>query len=284
MAFNGRGSDGQADKGEKRVMRRNLVLALAMSAVLVLGAAAVATAKYDVFKVGTLVLKADGGVSPKALPKNKFAPVTVRVKGKIEDTANSHPPAFREAVINFDKNGKINTKGLPACKGGDLEARNTSAAKKVCGKSVVGSGNGRIQISFPEQKPIPVKAPITVFNGGTKGGKTTLYIHTFITVPVPAAVVTTVTIKKIKKGRYGLATVSKIPVIAGGSGSVLEFDINFGKKYNYKGKQQSYFLAKCTDGKFFANIIKAVFMNEAEGPRVSTQIKGTIIRPCTPKG
>lgn len=265
-------------------MRRNLFLALALSAVMALGLAAVATAKFDVFKVGTLVLEADGGVTPKALPKSKLAPVTVRVKGKIKDTANSHPPALREAVIDFDKNGTINTTGLATCKGGQLEARGTSAAKKVCGKSEVGSGSGKIQISFPEQKPIPVTAPITVFNGGTKGGKTTLYIHTFITVPVPAAVVTTVTIKKIKKGRYGLATVSKIPVIAGGSGSVLAFDIKFGKSFNYKGKKQSYLLAKCTDGKFFANIIKSVFVNEAEGPRTTTSLKGTIIRPCTPKG
>jgi len=265
-------------------MRKKLVVTLALSAIVALGAAAIATAKYDVFKVDTLVLEADGGVTPKALPKNKFSPVTVRVKGRIKDTASKHPPALREAVIDFDKNGQINTKGLPVCKGGQLEARNTSAAKRVCGKSEVGQGKGKIQISFPEQNPILVKAPITVFSGGTKGGKTTLYIHTFITVPVPAAVVTTVTIKKIKKGRYGLATVSKIPVIAGGSGSVLEFDIKFGKTFNYKGKKQSYFLAKCTDGKFFANIIKSLFVNEAEGPRTSTSLKGTIIRPCTPKG
>lgn len=266
-------------------MRRGLSLTLVSSVLLALGLVSAAAAKFDVYRVGNVILKADGGVTPKALPRKEFAPVTVRIRGKISTADGSHPPAFRELIADFDKNGKINTKGLPACKGGQLEARDTRGAKKVCGKSVVGSGNGRIQIAFPEQPPLPVKAPITVFNGGTKGGKTTLYIHTFITVPVPAAVVTTVKIKKVHKGRYGLSTVSKIPVIAGGSGSVLEFDIKFGKKFNYRGKKQSYFLARCSDGKFMAKIIKALFKNEAEPPPTTLTVKDqTIIRPCTPKG
>jgi hypothetical protein len=266
-------------------MRRNLVLALALSAVLALAGAAVATAKFDTYRVGNVILKADGGVSPKALPRNTYAPVTVQVRGEISAADGTHPPAFRELIADFDKNGKINTKGLPACSGGQLEARDTKSAMRVCGASKVGSGSGSIEIAFAEQKPIAVQAPITVFNGGTKGSKTTLYIHTFITVPVPAAVVTTVTIKKVKKGRYGLATVSKIPVIAGGAGSVLSFDIKFNRTFTYKGKKQSYFQARCTDGKFKAKIIKALLRNEAEGPRTETTITNqTILRPCTPKG
>jgi hypothetical protein len=267
-------------------MRRNLLVALALSAALALGVAAVAVAKFDTFRAGNLILKADGGVSPKALPKRKRAPVKVRVHGKISTSDGTHPSAFREALIDFDKNGTINAKGLPVCRGGQLEARDTKAAKKVCGKTIVGSGKGTIQIAFPEQAPIGVNAPITVFNGGTKGGKTTLFIHTFITVPVPAAVVTTVTIKKIHKGRYGLRTVSKVPVIAGGSGSVLEFNIKFGKTYKYKGKKRSYLTAKCTDGHFNADVKAATFKNESKlaGVAAKTVLKGTVIRPCTPKG
>jgi hypothetical protein len=267
-------------------MRRKLVLTLGLSALLVLGVAAVAFAKFDRFIAGNLVLEADGGVKPKALPKSKPAPVTVHVSGKISTTDGTHPSAFREANIEFDKNGSINTTGLPVCKSGQLQARDTAAAKKVCGNTVVGSGSGKIEIAFPEQNPIDINAPITVFNGGTKGGKTTLFIHTFITVPVPSAVVTTVTIKKIHAGRYGLGTISKIPVIAGGSGSVLAFDINFGKKYSYKGKKMSYLMAKCPDGHFNANVISAIFKNEAHVPGVAstTTLKGTVIRPCTTKG
>ena len=260
------------------------MLVLALGGILAMAFTAVASAKWDTFRFGDIVFKADGGVTPKALPKKKMAPVNVRVRGQISSAAGGHPAAFREIVIDFDRNGSVDTTGLPVCKGGELEARDTKTAKRVCGKTIVGQGSGDIQVAFPEQRPIPITAPITAFNGGTKRGKTTLFIHTFITVPVPAAVVTTVTIKKVKKGRYGIATVSKIPVIAGGSGSVLSFDIQFGKKYSYKGKKRSYITAKCTDGKFHAKIIKALFRNEAGGARTTTNVKGIVIRPCTSKG
>jgi len=105
-------------------------------------------------------------------------------------------------------------------------------------------------------------------------------------VPAPAAVVTTVTIEKIHAGRYGLRTVAKIPVIAGGSGSVLSFDIKFGKQYTYKGKKMRYIKAKCPDGHFNANVKSALFKNEAQTPgnAAQTELEGTVIRPCTPKG
>ena len=48
----------------------------------------------------------------------------------------------------------------------------------------------------------------------------TFYIHAYITVPTPAAIVTTVKIKKIHKGRFGTESVASIPKIAGGAGSV----------------------------------------------------------------
>jgi hypothetical protein len=266
-------------------MRRNSILVIALTAIVTLAMSAVASAKWDTYRVGNIVLKADGGVSPNTLPKKRYAPVNVNVKGQISAQDGSHPAAVREVTIDFDRNGIIDTTGLPVCRGGQLEARDTTAANRVCGRSAVGKGSGRIQIAFPEQAPIPVTAPITAFNGGTKRGKTTLYIHTFITVPVPAAVVTTVTLRKVKKGRYGISTVAKVPQIAGGSGSVLNFNIQFGKKYKYKGKQRSYIKARCSDGKFLAKIIKAIFRNEAGGARTVTTINNqTLIRPCRSRG
>jgi len=264
-------------------MRRKLSLALAMSALLALAVVAIANAASTTLKAGNLVVTFGGSSSPKALPKNTYAPVTANIFGKIGTTDGTHPSAFREIEVDFDKDVKVNVKGLPVCKGGQLEARDTKAAKKVCGSSVLGSGSGQIEIAFPEQRPIPVNAPITIFNGGEAGGKITLYIHTFITVPVPAAVVTTVTVQK--KGS-GLHTVSKIPVIAGGSGSVLSFQFKIGKKYTYKGKKVSYLEAKCPDGAFKVSSPKAIFKNEAHIPGVAaaTTLKGSLAVPCTPKG
>ncbi len=264
-------------------MRRNLMVALAMSAVLALGAVAIADGAKTTVGVSNLKLTFGGSFSPRALPKTTYAPITATVEGKITTTDGTHPPAFRETVVDVDKDVRVSVKGLPVCKAGQLEAQDTKAAKKVCGTTVLGSGLAHAEIAFPEQAPLKVASPITVFNGGEKGGKVTLLIHTFLTVPVPAAIVTTVTIAK--KGN-GLHSIAKVPVIAGGSGSALDFKFKLGRTYTYKGKKVGYLEARCPDGVFKVKTPKTVFKNEAHTPGVAatTILTGALAIPCTPQG
>jgi hypothetical protein len=264
-------------------MRRNLMLALALAGVLSLGVAAIASAVQTTLRAGNLVVTFGGTTSPKALSKTKYTPVTTNVFGKISTSDGTHPSALRQVDFDIDKDVKINVKGFPSCKAGELTARDTKAAMRVCGDAVLGSGNAHIEVAFPEQKPILVTSPITVFSGGESGGKVKLLIHVFITVPAPAAIVTDVTIKR--KGS-GISSVSKIPVAAGGSGSAIDFKFKLGKTYRYKGKKVGYFEAKCPDGVFKANVKKVLFKNEAKVPGVQpqTELRGRLAVPCTPKG
>jgi hypothetical protein len=264
-------------------MRRNLMLALAVAAVASLGVAAVASAVSTTLRAGNLITTFGGSTSPKKLSKTKYTPVTTTIFGKIKTSDGTHPSALREAIVDIDKDVKINVKGYPVCKAGQLTARNTKAANQVCGKTALGSGLAHAEIAFPEQAPIKVTSPITVFNGGEKGGKVTLLIHTFLTVPVPAAIVTTV---KIQRKGSGIHSISKIPVIAGGSGSVLDFNFKLGKTYSYKGKKVGYFEARCPDGVFKVKTPKILFKNESHeaGVAASTVLKGALAVPCTPKG
>jgi hypothetical protein len=267
-------------------MRRSWLAALALSAVLALGGAAIATAASTTVRVGNLILTFGSNVSPKKLPKKRLAPIALRISGKGRTSDGTHPSALRQLVVDIDKNGALYTRGLPVCRRGQLEARNTSAAKRVCGKAIVGKGRVDVQISFPEQRSITAHSPLTLFNGGSKGGKTTLFIHSFITVPVPAAIVTTVTIKKVHKGRFGFHTIARIPVIAGGSGSVLNFNFKIKRIFGYKGKRRSYISARCRDGRFQAKVLKALFRNEAGVPGVAstTVLRSGLVVPCTPRG
>jgi hypothetical protein len=259
------------------------MVALALAAVLSLGVAAVASAVSTTLRAGNLVVTFGGSTSPKALSKTKYTPVTTNIFGKVTTSDSTHPSAFREAVVDIDKDVKINVKGFPVCKAGQLEARDTKAAKKVCGDTILGEGTATAEIAFPEQNPIKVPSPLLVFNGGEKGGKVTLLIHTFITVPAPTAIVTNVTISR--KGT-GIHSIAKIPVIAGGSGSALDFNFKLGKTYSYKGKKVGYFEAKCPDGVFKVSTPKVLFKNEAKIPGVAsaTVLKGGLAVPCTPKG
>jgi hypothetical protein len=264
-------------------MRRKMGALLVLSAVLAIGIATIASAASTRIRVGNLILTFGGTVSPKAMPKNDYVPVSTNIFGKIETSDGTHPSALREAVVDIDKDVKINARGLPSCKARQLQAQNTAAAKKVCGKTILGNGNAHVEIAFPEQPPIRIASPLTVFNGGESGGKVKLLIHVFITVPVPAAIVTQVTIQR--KGS-GVHSIARVPVIAGGSGSTLDFKFKLGKIFTHKGKKVGYFEAKCPDGKFKATARKITFKNEAKVLNVPavTRLSGSVLVPCTPKG
>jgi hypothetical protein len=254
-------------------------LTFAAMAMLLVGLVGVGSATADkpvTVEAGNLVFTFNGGFTPKALPKSKLAPITLTASGKIATKDGTHPPALKEAVVETDKNGAVNVTGLPVCRSGQLQSRDTKAARKACPKAIIGSGKTTVEVQFPESKPILVNSALTVFNGGKKGGTTTFYIHAFFTAPITGAIVTTVKIKKIHRGRYGLKSIATIPKIANGSGSVKSFDLKIGKTYTYKGKKMSVLSAKCSDGKLQA-FASAIF---ADGTKASAGI----IRTCSSKG
>jgi hypothetical protein len=268
-------------------MRWNLLKAVALSAALALGVAAVARAVGTTIRAGDLVLRFGGNVAPKKLPRHRYAPIALHVLGKVKTSDGTHPSAFRQAVVDIDKNGRVDTRGVPACRGNQLQSRDTRAAKRVCGKALVGRGSAHVEIAFPEQNPIKIASPLLIFNGGTRHGKTTMYIHSYITIPAPTAIVTTLTIKKIHKGRYGYHTIARIPVIAGGSGSALDFQFTIAKKFfRFRHRRHSYLTARCPDGHFNTKVLKALFRNEARTPGVAPQtvLRGALVVPCTPRG
>lgn len=245
-------------------------LKVAAVAALITAAMAVTTAsadKAEVVRVGDLEMAFNGGFTPKALSKTKLTPIKFTAEANIKTTDGSHPPALQEFIVDTDKNGAINVAGIPVCKAGQLQAQDTRHAEEACRSAIIGTGQGTAEIAFPESSPILAKSKIIAFNGGVKGGVTTLYVHAYITVPTPAAIVSTVKVKKIHKGRYGLEAVTTIPKIAGGSGSVTHFDLTFTK--------HGVLSAKCTDGKLQAHAT-AIFSD-------GTQASASIIRACIPK-
>jgi hypothetical protein len=253
----------------KKSWGKSLGVAAALVAVALTVAGMAAAAPWEKFIVGDLEVQYNGGFSPKVISKRKPTPITFNVAAKIAslDPVESHPPALREFLIEGDKHGSIEVKGIPTCKSGQIQSTDSKTARKVCGPALIGSGTTDVEIKFPEQKPVPVHSELLAFNGGFRGGVTTLYIHAYLTAPVTAAVVTTVKVKKIHKGRYGLESIADVPKIAGGSGSVTFFTLTLKK---------GIISATCPDGHLNARGT-AAFSD-------STKVNGTVVRPCTGKG
>ena len=248
-------------------MHKRLSLVVALASVIVLSAAAVAFAggeKPIVVRAGNLVLTLNGGVSPKALPSTKLAPIALHFSATIATADGSHPPALKELNVDTGPSGAIDTSGIPVCNKSKLEATNTAAAEKACPGAIVGTGSTEVSVEFPESTPFSAKGPLVVFNGGTKGGKTLIYIHAYVAVPAPTAIVETVTISKEHKGPYNLHAEGPVPLIAGGSGSITSFELTINRR--------GYLLASCVGGRFFAHVT-AAFRN-------GTDVAGTVTRTC----
>lgn len=253
-------------------MRR---LLLTVTATLALAGALIAGAGADTFQVGNLKADVDGKIIPSKLPRHGEAPIALEVSGSIKSTDGSHPAALKSIHLEFDKNGRLNTTGLPTCKPAKLFSTLTAQAKKVCGSAEVGNGRVSAEIAFPEQAPFSASGPLLIFNGPPKGGKQVLVFHVYARVPAPTTFVTTAVISK-QGGKYGTVADITIPTIVSGQGSLTGFKATLKKTWTYKGKKQSLLLAGCPSGKLQA---RGEFLF-ADGTKGS----GEIIKPCTPTG
>jgi hypothetical protein len=266
---------------EKRTgMRKLLMLSVALCATLALAAVGFASAAGEgpvTVQVGNLIVTADGHFTPKALSKKNLEPISLFVSGKVATADGTHPPAAKEIIIEADKNGVVNAKGIPTCSSGQLQSRDTKAAEAACGPAIIGTGKTTVEVEFPEQKPILVNSKLLLINGGTSGGTTTWYVHAYFNAPITGAIVTTVKIKKKANGRYGTYSVASVPKIAGGAGSPISFQLTVAKDVKGAGGKVYHPIeSKCTDGKLQAHV-EAKFY---DGTKAATEV----IRGCTPKG
>jgi hypothetical protein len=252
------------------------VSAVAAGLLLLLGLATAAVAARQEVRAGNLFLVDNGGVFPKALPKHEDAPASARLEGEIGTIDGTHPPAVRTVTIEVDKTIQVDAKGLPVCRFSQIEARETSMAKKACADAIVGSGEGEVEVAFPEQAPFSAKGPIVLFNGGVHGGTTTVFVHAYVAVPAPTAIVTTAKLTRIHDGRYGMQIVATIPRIAGGAGSVTKFRIDVGRRFTFRGNPESFLSASCPNGEYRTRGL----VRFSDGTRLGE----THGFPCTPKG
>jgi len=233
---------------------------------------AAGTASAIVFRGGDLLITANGGFTPTKLPKYRDAPITLYGGGKISTVSGKLPPILETLAIEYDRHGSVQTTGLPVCTQGRLEATTVPAARRNCPGAIVGKGRGHAIVKFPEQAPIPISSPITLFNGPKVRGFDSVLAHAYTTVPVPTTFVVPVVIEKINKGVYGYRTEATIPVIAGGAGVPISGSLRIGKRWTYKGKRYSFVNARCETGHL-----------QARGEfsfKDGTFLSGTIVRGC----
>lgn len=253
--------------GKKRLL--GLGLLLAACAATLAGGAGAATVR-----VGTLVLQADGGFQPRVLPKRAFAPIRFQGHGEIKTTDGSVPPALRHVKVEFDRDGRLATAGLPACPPSRIQATTVGQARKRCGGAIVGRGSVGAILSFGGTR-IKVRSPLTLFNGPRRGGDLTIVAHAQTTVPVFESYVVAVPLER-RRGAFAYRSSFDIPEIAGGAGALTHIDARIGRRYSYRGTRRSYVSARCSDYILHTR----GYFSFADG----NVIYGEVFKPCRMRG
>jgi hypothetical protein len=240
--------------------------------VCVVAVIATGAAEAITLRVGNIVITGNGGFSPIRLPKYKNAPIKLFGHAKFKTIDGTRPSPLRRLVLEFDKHGAVETRGLPKCSMRKLEATTTKVARKLCPGAIIGKGFGTAVVELPEQRPIEVSSPLTLFNGPRVHGNPSVLGHAHIDYPGPTTYVVPIEIQKVHHGRYGFKTVANFPRIVNDYGSPLYGRLRIGREWNYKGKRLSYANAHCADGRLQAKF-EFTFKN-------GDSVPGTVFKPC----
>ena len=184
-------------------MRRTVAAAVALALALAGLVAGVAGAGQTTVRVGNLIVSASPDISPRELSKTVPSPVALLAAGG-RDHRRLAPAGAADGDDRRGPPRHSSTRGYPTCKSAQLQSADTQAALAECGSALVGEGTTQFEIAFAGTRPIRNRSRLLIFNGGEAHGVTTLLIHAFVTVPVRAAVVVPLQIRRVDRGRFGL--------------------------------------------------------------------------------
>jgi hypothetical protein len=222
--------------------KRHLIWILAACGLAAFAAAATAVPNTQVV---------NGAFSPKKLPKQKRAPISLFTDVSATNAGNPYqvPNPTTLAKIDYDKDGAFQQKGLPTCDPTQFTAATTTEeAKDVCDDALVGGGTSQIAIPVASgAPPLTVSALTTAFNGRNN----TAVLHTYNGLSGAQTLIGKVT--KAEKGNppdgagpgYGLTLTVPVPPLAGGTAVITAFNTKVKKVYRYKGKKLSLYNARC---------------------------------------
>ena len=224
-------------------MRRLLGIGVLVACVLLAGRAM----GDESLKTGTLMLSVDGGFTPRTLPRRAFAPIDFKGHLNVHAVGGGIPEPLRQLVVDFDRDGRLTTRGLPTCDPELLRAATPEEARTVCAPSIVGRGHLEALLAREGQPPMKVGSLLTLFNGPRENGHPTAILQARISEPFIEVFDITVPIEK-RRGNYRYRATVDLPSIGAGRGAITHVDMDIGRRWRFAGRTRSYISARCSDG------------------------------------
>jgi hypothetical protein len=255
-------------------LRRASLVVIAL--LVALGAATVARAEVE--QGGGVIVNFDGGISPRALPREGLAPVAVTVASNFRSTDGTDPPPqLRTISIGINHAGKIYDRGLPTCRVRKIQPATIRAAKRLCRAAIVGRGHVQVRIHLANQPPFTFKGPMLVFHAQRSGGHRRLLAQVYGRKPPSAFVLNFKIIEA--GGEFGTVIKTVLPKPARAWAYVTHFDMRLRRIYTYQGQKHSYVSAGCAAPTGFPGAVYP-FARADFGFAGNAHVVTTLVRDC----
>ena len=220
---------------------RRLAIAAIVASCLPIAAAA---AQRQIVQEGNVRVSFEGRLLPRALPRERLAPVTVHLDGSVETVDGSSPPRLREISVAVNRAGQLSVTGLPTCTAPELQQTSTERALELCRDALVGHGRWAASVDSADSPSIPAGGRVLAFNS-KRNGHPGMLLHLYGTTPVRAAFILPFEISRKSRGEFGTVFSAKIPTLASGLGYVTDIELTLGRRYRYAGQPRSFLSASC---------------------------------------
>lgn len=263
-------------------MSRSLVLtrgvtAAAVLAAIVAGSLMAGTAGAECNGRAGVVACLDGSIVPRSLPRDRPAPVSVTLSGKVRADAGAPPPHLARMEVAFGTRGGLDTTGLPRCSRARLRNATAQQALVRCGAALVGRGTIEAEVPLNPQEPLLAHARVLAFNG-RQGGRPVVWVHAYSASP-PVSFVLPFFILRQRAGAYGMLVRAPVAAALGRWPRLRSFELTLGRRYRAGGTSRSYLSARCPLPPRFHTLtvpLARATYDFSAGPTIST----TILRRC----
>lgn len=222
-----------------------VICAVVLGLAVALLAATSASGEGALVEVDNIVLRADGGFKPQTLPRRRFAPIEFQGYFTISARHGAPLQPLQQALIDFDRDGRLSVAGLPTCAPEAIAQEGTAEARRTCRGAIVGTGHVAAAISLLGAS-VQTTAPLTIFNGPRLATGPSVVLHARTLLPLPETYAVLVPIER-RRGGFRYRARIELPPLAGGLGALTHLDAKIGRRYRAGGRLRSYVSARCSD-------------------------------------
>jgi len=234
-------------------------------------------ARAELVERGDLFVRFSGGIAPTTLPRDRLAPISVRIKGTVKTLSGSAPPPLRWMSIGINRGGRIDTRGLPVCHRSQVDATSSRGALLACSSALVGEGSYVAGTAFPEQASFPSRGRIVAFNSVDEGHPAIL-AHVYGSQPVPTTRLFFFRIRH-QRGTFGTTLTASLPPSINRYGYLKQISLELFRVFRYRGRARSYLSAACAAPPGFSGAVFP-FARAAMAFEDGRKLASTLSRSC----